>query len=164
MANRQNLKLSPRFYGPYQILKRIGEVAYKLELRPSSSIHPVFHVSQLKKKLGPNIDSQPNLPPTDQEGAIRPEPAEIIERRLRKVFTGGGAVGAMARASRRGRNLGALSQAEGNLPTPCGQGVLNRGALSHTVGCSWARDMMGSSTEGRKEAMERGLGLWAWME
>nr|KYP53511.1 Transposon Ty3-G Gag-Pol polyprotein [Cajanus cajan] len=43
-------KLTPRFIGPYQILKRIGEVAYQIALPPSlSNLHSVFHVSQLRK-------------------------------------------------------------------------------------------------------------------
>lgn len=45
-------KLSPRYYGPFTILKRVGDMAYKLQLPETSGIHPVFHVSKLKKKLG----------------------------------------------------------------------------------------------------------------
>ena len=46
-------KPSPRYVGPYEILQRVGEVAYKLELCAElSSVHPVFHVSMLKKFLG----------------------------------------------------------------------------------------------------------------
>ncbi|XP_070028612.1 uncharacterized protein [Nicotiana sylvestris] len=43
-------KLSPRFIRPFEVLRRIGEVAYELSLLPNlSSVHPVFHVSMLWK-------------------------------------------------------------------------------------------------------------------
>ena len=43
-------KLSPRFIGPFEILERIGVVAYQLALPPSmSGVHEVFHVSMLQK-------------------------------------------------------------------------------------------------------------------
>ena len=43
-------KLSPRFIGPFEILERIGTVAYRLALPLSmSSVHEVFHVSMLRK-------------------------------------------------------------------------------------------------------------------
>ena len=43
-------KLSPRFIGPFEILERVGTVAYRLALPPSmSSVHEVFHVSMLRK-------------------------------------------------------------------------------------------------------------------
>jgi hypothetical protein len=45
-------KLSPRYIGPFKILKRKGEVAYQLELPDIlSDVHDVFHVSKLKKFL-----------------------------------------------------------------------------------------------------------------
>ena len=45
-------KLSPRFIGTFEILSRVGEVAYKLALPPSlSAVHPVFHVSMLRKYI-----------------------------------------------------------------------------------------------------------------
>jgi hypothetical protein len=43
-------KLSPRYVGPYPIVKRIGKVSYKLDLPLKlTGVHPVFHVSQLRK-------------------------------------------------------------------------------------------------------------------
>ena len=45
-------KLSPRFIGPFEILSRVGERAYQLALPPSlSSVHNVFHISQLRKYM-----------------------------------------------------------------------------------------------------------------
>ncbi|KAK5786146.1 hypothetical protein PVK06_040776 [Gossypium arboreum] len=42
-------KLSPRFIGPYRVLKRVGPVAYQLKLPPElDRIHNVFHVSMLR--------------------------------------------------------------------------------------------------------------------
>ena len=43
-------KLSPRFIGPFEILERIGTVAYRLALSPSmTGVHEVFHVSMIQK-------------------------------------------------------------------------------------------------------------------
>ena len=45
-------KLSPRYIGPFEILERIGRVAYRLNLpQELSSVHDVFHISNLKKCL-----------------------------------------------------------------------------------------------------------------
>ena len=46
-------KLSPRYIGPFEVLKRVGEVAFELALPPGlSGVHPAFHVSMLKKYHG----------------------------------------------------------------------------------------------------------------
>ncbi|WMV13543.1 hypothetical protein MTR67_006935 [Solanum verrucosum] len=46
-------KLSPRYIGPYKLIRKIGQVAYELELpQELSTVHPVFHVSMLRKCVG----------------------------------------------------------------------------------------------------------------
>ncbi|KAJ0045082.1 hypothetical protein Pint_05584 [Pistacia integerrima] len=57
VALRKNLKLSPKYYGPFEIIERVGPVAYKLRLPNGSQLHPVFHVSVLKEKLGTNANA-----------------------------------------------------------------------------------------------------------
>jgi hypothetical protein len=42
-------KLAPKFYGPCIVLKHVGQVAYQLAFPSHSKLHPVFHVSFLKK-------------------------------------------------------------------------------------------------------------------
>jgi hypothetical protein len=47
----KDTKLTPKYCVPYKVLQRIGIMAYKLELPPSSRVHPIFHVSFLKKVI-----------------------------------------------------------------------------------------------------------------
>jgi len=82
MALRLSQKLSPRFFGPYQIISTIGLVAYKLSLPAGSQIHNVFHVSLLQKYHGPGIQASPQLPFNSDASTCLPEPEAILDRRI----------------------------------------------------------------------------------
>jgi hypothetical protein len=83
-AKKDN-KLSPKYYGPYKVLQKIGTMAYKLELPASSQVHPVFHVSCLKKVIGDKIPVQTILPELDEEGKIILEPKAITDTRIHQL-------------------------------------------------------------------------------
>jgi hypothetical protein len=80
-AKKDN-KLSPKYYGPYKVLQKIGTMAYKLELPASSRVHPVFHVSCLKKVIGDKIPVQTIFPELDKEGKIILDPEAITDTRI----------------------------------------------------------------------------------
>ena len=82
MARWRNEKLAPRYFGPFEILERIGQVAYRLKLPDTARIHAVFHVSQLRKAIGERVASA-QLPATltdDMEVLLQPGQVEGVRQ------------------------------------------------------------------------------------
>ncbi|WMV18233.1 hypothetical protein MTR67_011618, partial [Solanum verrucosum] len=80
-------KLSPSYVGPYRILKRIGKVAYELELPVDlAAVHPVFHISLLKKCVGDPASIVP-LESVAVKDSLSYEdvPVEILDRQVRRL-------------------------------------------------------------------------------
>ncbi|GJX87762.1 retrovirus-related pol polyprotein from transposon 297 family protein [Tanacetum coccineum] len=76
-------KLSPKFYGPFQIQDKVGQVAYRLKLPTSAQIHNIFRIFQLKKCRSP-VTQCGTLPACNPNGVLLMEPVAILDRRMSK--------------------------------------------------------------------------------
>ncbi|KAJ7561712.1 hypothetical protein O6H91_03G038300 [Diphasiastrum complanatum] len=88
MRTDKHYKWSPRYRRPFKILKKIGSLAYQLELPEGSQVHPVFHVSCLKKSLreGEHLGSGDQLDLLDESsGVSRLEPKKILDTRTKRL-------------------------------------------------------------------------------
>lgn len=75
--------MAPRFFGPYQIIEQIGDVAYRLELPSDSKVHNFFHVSMLQHHLGSITPFSATFPPMNEEAMeFLPQPDSILEWRV----------------------------------------------------------------------------------
>ncbi|GKB82847.1 hypothetical protein Tco_0949742 [Tanacetum coccineum] len=80
-------KLAPRYVGPFEILERVGPVAYRLRLPEElSGVHDTFHVSNLKKCLA---DASLHVPldeiKVDKTLCFVEEPVEIMDRKIKSL-------------------------------------------------------------------------------
>ncbi|XP_049378030.1 uncharacterized protein LOC125856072, partial [Solanum stenotomum] len=80
-------KLSPRYIGPFEILRTVGEVAYELALPPVfSAIHPVFHVSMLRRYVPDESHVlQYDAVELDDRLTFVEEPVAILSRDVRRL-------------------------------------------------------------------------------
>ncbi|GJR16947.1 putative reverse transcriptase domain-containing protein [Tanacetum coccineum] len=80
-------KLAPRYVGPFEILERIGLVAYRLRLPEElNSVHDTFHVSNLKKCLADaNLHVPLNEIKIDKTLCFVEEPVEIMDREVKSL-------------------------------------------------------------------------------
>ena len=84
---RDQGKLSPRYIGPFEIIERIGELAYRIALPPVlSGIHDVFHVSILRKYI-PDPNRVVELEPVQLKENLTYEeqPIQILDRKEQKL-------------------------------------------------------------------------------
>ncbi|GKC80907.1 putative reverse transcriptase domain-containing protein [Tanacetum coccineum] len=80
-------KLAPRFVGPFEIIKKVGPVAYRLDLPEElNGVHDMFHVSNLKKCLvDPTLQVPLDEIRVDAKLNFVEEPVEILEREFKKL-------------------------------------------------------------------------------
>ncbi|XP_019150573.1 PREDICTED: uncharacterized protein LOC109147369 [Ipomoea nil] len=78
-------KLSPRFIGLYEILERVGNLAYRLALPMElERVHNIFHVSQLKKYVhDPTHVLPPEVIPLDDDMSYEERPLKILDFKTR---------------------------------------------------------------------------------
>ena len=76
-------KLGPKYAGPFQVLERVGDVAYRLRLLDGARIHDVFHVGVLKPFRGPPPQGEPVLPPLRHGRSLR-QPDKVLRLELRR--------------------------------------------------------------------------------
>ncbi|XP_074277601.1 uncharacterized protein LOC141601237 [Silene latifolia] len=83
-------KLGQKYIGPYHILDRGREVAYRLTLPPAlGRVHNVFHVSQLRKHVSDSTHVlEPEHVDIDEQLSYVEEPKEILDRKVRKTRNG----------------------------------------------------------------------------
>ena len=75
--------MSLRYYGPFEVLERIGPVAYRLALSASTRAHNVFHVSYLKKYVhDPNYVINWDVIQVEHEGEFQIEPMHILDKKV----------------------------------------------------------------------------------
>ncbi|PHU19078.1 hypothetical protein BC332_10229 [Capsicum chinense] len=77
-------KLSAKFFGTFEIIAKVGMVAYTLALPEGTKLHPTFHVSQLKKRIGSHLSST-TLPIVHSvSGYVLLVPERVLDRRIIK--------------------------------------------------------------------------------
>jgi hypothetical protein len=65
-------KLGPKFFGPFKIVARVGDVAYRMQLPPSARLPDVFHVGLLKYYCGEEPPGSGTLPPIQHGSRLSP--------------------------------------------------------------------------------------------
>nr|XP_027118561.1 uncharacterized protein LOC113735771 [Coffea arabica] len=84
LALRGNTKLTAKYFGPYKVEEKIRNVAHRLQLPTTTKVHPVFHVSLLKRKIGGKVTPTLQLTKIDEKRRWKVEPVAVLDRRIVK--------------------------------------------------------------------------------
>ncbi|KAK9028607.1 hypothetical protein V6N11_025760 [Hibiscus sabdariffa] len=81
-------KLSPRYIGPFDVIEKVGPVAYRLALPPEfDNIHNVFHVSMLRRyRSDPSHVLEPEEVELNLDLSYEEEPMKILDREVKRLW------------------------------------------------------------------------------
>lgn len=75
-------KLTPKYCGVFLIISKIREVAYKFQLPAEAKMHPVIHVSQLKKHTVPTAMVVASFPPVGPQSQFSLALLKVLDTRI----------------------------------------------------------------------------------
>lgn len=85
-CTKKKSELCFSFFGPFKVLAWVGAVAYKLDLPDDCRIHPVVHVSQLKRQVPPTAVVTDDLSTIPVDPEAENTPVQVLESHVPALF------------------------------------------------------------------------------
>ena len=79
-SNNPTTKLNPKYHGPFPIVSKVWKIAYKLQLPDGVLIHPIFHVSLLKKSIESTDNTSLDIPSPSEGVIVEVKSIAVLEK------------------------------------------------------------------------------------